>query len=476
MLPGVDDGPADTEEALEMIEASYIDGIRHIAMTSHLNHPLGFPGEDDYDGIFCDFKKLVKGHYPDLEIYPAAEVYISRKMLSEMDKIDIRSINNTKYVLVEFSRNVRFHEMDMAVHELKIMGYKVIIAHLEQYHSVREKYDDIRQLKADGAVIQCNAENFSKDSRYSRVVEELMKRNLVDLVASDCHNTVDRAPGLRKTFDAVSRKYGRMTAERMFLENPERIIKGEDLAANPVDTTGKKGGMAYRSLIMKLAAVAAVGIVVAALLMSKGILPVPDIEVAAGDEDSVKYVEAVDDVEEKDVAETEKVNDEGMKDTEYLDTNADDNNNSIDDNNVSGYENRGDESADVDEYGTGSETVEKSDEEILVGGYVSYLEDLEAEYMETCESYYTMLKAAIDIEDEAERDAEIDDILDELGRVETRSDNQVYKTLYDMQNDLEECEYDVAVVRELREHYLDVKMEVSEEYKAQLEEYGNLNL
>lgn len=141
--------------------------------------------------------------YPDLEIYPGSEVYISRKMLSEMDKIDIRTINNTKYVLVEFSRNVKMSEMDMAVHELKILGYSAIIAHIEQYHSVREKYDDIRQLKADGAVIQCNRDSFSKRSRYSRVVDELMKRNIVDIAASDCHNMDDRAPGLKKTYGNI---------------------------------------------------------------------------------------------------------------------------------------------------------------------------------------------------------------------------------------------------------------------------------
>lgn len=464
MLPGVDDGPADEKEALQMIEASYIDGTRHIAMTSHLNHPLGFQGEDDYDGIFWDFKKLVKEQYPDLEIYQAAEVYISRKKLSEIDKLDIRTVNDTKYVLVEFSRNIKFHEMDMAVHELKILGYKVIIAHIEQYHSVREKYDDIRQLKADGALIQCNAENFSKDSRYSRVVDGLVKRKLVDLVASDCHNMVDRKPGLKNTYDAVKRKYGREVAEKIFFENPESIIKGEDLISKPEDTAGKKDGVAYRSLIMKFSAIAAVGIIAAVLTMSKGIFPGPEIEEAAGD------------VEEADIAANNTVNDDLIQNTEYTANDDSGNNDIVDSGNVSEYENQTDESAYVDEYGTGSEAFEKSEEEILVGSYVSYLEDLEAEYMETCENYYTLLKAAIDIEDEAERDAEIDDILDELGRVETRSDNRVYKVLYDMQNDLEEYEYDVAVVREMREHYLDVKMEVSEEYKAQLEEYGNMNI
>jgi hypothetical protein len=119
------------------------------------------------------------------------------------------------------------------------------------------------------------------------------------------------------------------------------------------------------------------------------------------------------------------------------------------------------------------EIVEEYHEELLVRSYVSYLEDLENEYMDTCEGYYSMLKVAIDTEDETERDDEIERILDELGNVESKSDNQVYKTLYDMQNDLEEYKYDVAVVQELREHYLGVKIEVSEEYKIQLEEYSN---
>jgi protein-tyrosine phosphatase len=291
MVPGVDDGPADIKEALEMIEASYNDGIRHIVLTSHLNHPLGFSGEDDYDGIFCNYKKLVKERYPDLKIYPGAEVYISRKTLSEMDKIDIRTINNTKYVLVEFSRNVKFHEMDMAVHELKLMGYKTIIAHIEQYHLFRQKYEDIRQLKDDGAVIQCNGDSFNKSSSYSSVVGELMKRNLVDLVASDYHNMADRAPGLKKTYEFVKRKYGKETANRIFLENPDRIIKGDELDVL-LDTKGKAvTGRRSKLKFTAVAAVAAVGICVTVLFMSKVISPVVDIEVAAVEDSTITDVE-----------------------------------------------------------------------------------------------------------------------------------------------------------------------------------------
>ncbi len=467
MLPGVDDGPVDTKKALEMIEASYIDGIRHIVMTSHLNHPLGFSGEDDYDGIFCDFKKLVKKKYPDLKIYTGSEVYISRKILSEMDKLDIRTINNSKYVLVEFSRNVKFYEMDMAVHELKLMGYKTIIAHIEQYHAVREKYEDIRQLKADGAVIQCNNDSFNKKSRYSNVVGELMKRNLVDFVASDCHNMDDRAPGLKKTYKSVKSKYGRESGDRIFLENPERLIKGDDLVVLP-ETKGK--AVIGRTSKLKFAAVAAVGICVAVLFISKGISPTVDIEVAAVEDSTVTDVEKYDNVDKIGIA------------TDNIENNDGD----IDNAESFGEEIESTEGEDVNLPADGTtdkgvneensiEIVEESHEELLVKSYVSFLEDLESEYIDTCEGYYSMLKAAIDLDDETERDARVEGILDELGSVESRSDNQVYKTLYDMQNDLEEYKYSVAVVKELREHYIEVKMEVSEDYKIQLEEYGNRN-
>jgi protein-tyrosine phosphatase len=460
MLPGVDDGPVDTKEALEMIDASYIDGIRHIVMTSHLNHPLGFSGEDDYDGIFCDFKKLVKERYPDLKIYTGSEVYISRKILSEMDKLDIRTINNSKYVLVEFSRNVKFHEMDMAVHELKLMGYKTIIAHIEQYHAVREKYEDIRQLKADGAVIQCNNDSFNKKSRYSNVVGELMKRNLVDFVASDCHNMDDRAPGLKKTYKSVRSKYGREFADRIFLENPERLIKGDDLVVLP-NTKGK--AVIGRTSKLKFAAVAAVGICVAVLFISKGISPTVDIEVAAVEDSTVTDVEHYDNVDNIVIA-TDNIDNTESFGEDVSSTEGEDVNLPADGTTDTGVNEE-----------NNIEIVEESHEELLVKSYVSFLENLESEYMDTCEGYYSMLKSAIDLEDETERDVRVEGILDELGSVENSSDNQVYKTLYDMQNDLEEYKYDVAVVKELREHYIEVKMEVSEEYKIQLEEYGNRN-
>ncbi len=478
MLPAVDDGPADKKEALDMIEASYKDGIRHIVMTSHLNHPLGFSGEGDYDGIFCDFKKIVEERFPDLKIYPGGEVYISRKILSQMDKMDIRSINNTKYVLVEFSRNVKFHEMDMAVHELKLKGYKTVIAHIEQYRSVREKFDDIRQMRADGAIVQCNRDSFKKVSRNSKVVEELMKRGLVDLVASDCHNMEDRSPGLKKTYDAARRKYGREAADRIFLDNPERIIKGQDVVVFLEGKGKRKSGKVSRT---RFVAVTAVGIIATAIFMSRVMLSTSDIEVAAEDIENNTENMYVPDMSARGDDSPDYTSDgeaEKAEDSSYDEGNVGtvqaqgnmtdvvqvDNPLKVEDSNPDSGEN------------INEEAIEKTHEELLVEGYVSFLENLEAEYLETCESYYEMLRTAIDMEDETKRDQEIDGILDELGKAESKSDNQVYKVLYDMQNDLEEYQYDVAVVQELREHYLDVKIEVSNQYKAQIEEYGNKNI
>jgi protein-tyrosine phosphatase len=468
MLPGIDDGPVSFEEALEMVKVSYDNGIRHIAMTSHLNHPLDFSGEDDYDGVLCDFKKLVYEKYPDLNIYKGAEVYISRNMLSEMDKINIRTINDTKYVLVEFARNIRFIEMDMAAHELKILGYTPVIAHVEEYHELREKYDEIRQLKDDGVVIQCNSGDFKKNSRYSRCVRELLKRNLVDIVASDCHNMDKRPPGLMKTYEFVKRKYGMETAERIFIENPERIIKGEKLP-KLLWVNGESLSKGFSKA--KIAVIVVVGIAVAAIYLVKGGVPAIDIEIAAGEDSVEPDVTKVDNLDisssDDEITDTEKIDEDNLVDS----SEEVEGNNSEEALEVISPE----ELMEAPVEANNPVELEKSHEELLVENYVSYLEDLEIEYIETCEGYYSMLKAAIDLEDETVRDEKVEEILDELGRVESRSDNQVYKTLYDMQNDLEEYKYDVALVKELREHYIEVKMEVSEEYKVQLGEYGNSN-
>ena len=52
-----------------------------------------------------------------------------------------------------------------------------------------------------------------------------MKKDLIDFIASDTHNTSDRKLNLKKCASYVTKKMGKQYAERIFFNNPLNILK-----------------------------------------------------------------------------------------------------------------------------------------------------------------------------------------------------------------------------------------------------------
>ena len=82
-----------------------------------------------------------------------------------------------------------------------------IIAHFDRYLPYQKNQANLKQIIEMGAVLQMNADSLKHFSSRHRVVK-LLKKNIVSLVGSDCHNMEFRPPnlniaekGLRKLMD-----------------------------------------------------------------------------------------------------------------------------------------------------------------------------------------------------------------------------------------------------------------------------------
>ena len=132
----------------------------------------------------------------------------------------------SRYVLIEFSMNDLFPTIRNYVYELITHGYQPIIAHVERYFCC-QKMEKIQELKDMGALIQVNAGSVLGEEgwKLKKFCLELMKKDLIDFIASDTHNTSDRKLNLKKCASYVTKKMGKQYAERIFFNNPLNILK-----------------------------------------------------------------------------------------------------------------------------------------------------------------------------------------------------------------------------------------------------------
>ena len=211
ILYGVDDGSQSSETSRYLLNQAKQANITHILLTPHQNEEL--KRSDELKDKFNTFKEEFKEF--GISYYLGSEIYYYPKMIDDLDNNILLTLNNTKYILVEFSTRLETNIQSIC-YDLVIRGYKPIIAHIERYHYL--SLDDYNEIKSTGALIQINTKSFLNKA-YKKKLKYLLKNNLVDFVASDCHNeTRDLDFELAKKI--ISKKYKNLY-DKLFNQIPE---------------------------------------------------------------------------------------------------------------------------------------------------------------------------------------------------------------------------------------------------------------
>ena len=203
IIPFVDDGSSSLEDSLAMVKHEISIGVDTIICTPHHIFHRYEKSIEDIKKNFNLLKEEVEKQNLPIKLLLGQEIcYTHREdILSFLNEGKLLTLNNSKYVLLEFSFIREPEDITDIVYNFSIKGYKVIIAHVERYEWIN--MDKVISLKNEGALIQVNSGAIvgfttGKEKRFAK---KLLKNNLVDIVASDIHSfrksTLDIA--LKKT-------------------------------------------------------------------------------------------------------------------------------------------------------------------------------------------------------------------------------------------------------------------------------------
>lgn len=224
VLYEIDDGAEDIDEMYSLIDAEYAEGVRWLCCTPHF-HP-GYYGNNSLrrDILFEELRKGIEIKYPDLKLYLGNELHFYDGCMEEVKKRECLTINNTRYLLVDFDFDVALHTMEVALKTILQRGYVPVLAHVERYNCFRGKWKQIKRLRESGVFIQVNASSIAKRKYYLRI-RYMMINRIVDIVASDAHNLKHRPPVLKEAYIFVSKKYGVDYALEVFKTNPYKLLE-----------------------------------------------------------------------------------------------------------------------------------------------------------------------------------------------------------------------------------------------------------
>jgi protein-tyrosine phosphatase len=224
ILPGMDDGPADIKESLTMARMAVDDGVTHVFATPHIEDGL-------YGNRAAGIREAVeslKGQLPaGLTLLYGADVRICYDLIDRVEKDDIPTLNGSDYLLLEFPHFALPPRVDEIVISLRQRGIIPVITHPERHLLLSRHPEFLGLLRDCGAMSQVTAGSitggFGKETRKTCMM--MIKKGLVDFVASDAHDPVRRPPQLSVAFREVISLFGEETALRIFIRNQEDILE-----------------------------------------------------------------------------------------------------------------------------------------------------------------------------------------------------------------------------------------------------------
>jgi protein-tyrosine phosphatase len=176
--------------------------------------------------FFNDALSYVEKMGYDLTLLLGNEIMFHNDIFDNITSGKCKKINNTQYVLVEFTPYVSDFDLKSALINLSRKGYKPILAHFERYECIAKSPSLLSDLKNAGILIQVNANSIvrPKLGKAGKLVKVALKKQLIDIVATDAHDDKALTPVLSKAHTFVVKKYGKDYAKKIFHDNQNSII------------------------------------------------------------------------------------------------------------------------------------------------------------------------------------------------------------------------------------------------------------
>ena len=207
ILPGVDDGIGNMEDALEVLKTYDELGIKKVWLTPHIMED--YPNETQkLKERFEDLKNAWTGN---VEISLASENMLDTLFEERLQSNDLLPIGDEKnHLLVETSYFTPPFGMEDMLSNIKKKGYYIILAHPERYRYMDEK--DYNRLKNNDIKFQMNFLSLvgAYGETARKKAEWLLKKGYVDFLGTDIHRLaglkthIEKAPANHQALKSLS--------------------------------------------------------------------------------------------------------------------------------------------------------------------------------------------------------------------------------------------------------------------------------
>jgi protein-tyrosine phosphatase len=197
VLPGIDDGPATIEEAVELARAAAAAGTRVLVATPHVNRRFANEAAT-IAARTGELNARLAGEGIPVEVRPGAEIAISRATELAPEELRRLTLGGGRWLLLEPPFTQQATGIDILIRDFVRHGHRIVVAHPERCPTFRHDRQMLRALVGEGVLTSITAGSlvgrFGGDVR--RFAMELVAEGIVHNVASDAHDRQARPPSI----------------------------------------------------------------------------------------------------------------------------------------------------------------------------------------------------------------------------------------------------------------------------------------
>jgi len=189
LIPGIDDGSQSLQESIEMIELMSNLGYKKMITTPHVMADSYPNSTETLRNGLEQLKEAIKVAKIDMILEVAAEYYLDELFVERLQSDDILTIGDG-YLLFETSYVSKPMNFENIIFDMKVKGYKPILAHPERYRYITQAKEEYRQMKELGLYFQLDINSLG--GFYGKQAQEqakvLMELGMIDFLGSDIHH------------------------------------------------------------------------------------------------------------------------------------------------------------------------------------------------------------------------------------------------------------------------------------------------
>jgi len=232
ILPGLDDGARDLEDAVAMARQAHADGIEAVCATPHVRHDHAVEIASLPARVAAVREELARRSV-DVRVALGGEV--AQTEVDALTDEELRGVSlggAGAWILLEPAPGPLDARLECSVERLKARGLRAVIAHPER-HADADLELRLRTLAAHGCLIQWTAA-FVADPALREPIARWAAMGLVHLLGSDAHSArFGRPVALAAGFARLRETLPEAVVRWMAHEAPGAILRGEPVPARP---------------------------------------------------------------------------------------------------------------------------------------------------------------------------------------------------------------------------------------------------